>query len=50
MVKTGQIAELNTVKQAKILYASCQNLYALRHFGANFEALPEVQIEPKCAC
>ena len=45
--KNRRIAELNSEKQAKILYAPRQNLYALRHFGADFEALPKVQIEPK---
>ena len=49
MVKNGRIAELSSEKQAKILYAPRQNLYASRHFGADFEALPEVQIEPKIA-
>ena len=31
------------MRRAQILYASC-------HFGADFEALPEVQIESKIAC
>ena len=43
MVKIGRNSELLSEKQAKILYASCQ-------FGADFEALPEVQVAPKCTC
>ena len=50
VVKTGRNSELLSEKQAKILYAPHQNLYVSRHFGAAFEALPEVQIEHKCAC
>ena len=45
LVKTGRNFELEGEKLAKILNVQRPNLYAQRTFQADFEALPEVQIE-----
>lgn len=41
---------MKSENEAKFLYAPHLILYVSHHFGSDFEALPEVQIEPKIAC